>query len=111
MRQGLKLLEESGRKYGLAGALTEMGDLYLQQGDEKLALEFYQRSQTLFEELGSKDKLAALISRRGTLEQRRGNYEQALAAYEQSLALYKAIGHKHGYGRSVCDDRRQLSYC
>ena len=55
----------AGRKYGLAGALTEMGDLYLQQGDEKVALEFYQRSQTIFEELGSKDKLAALVSRRG----------------------------------------------
>ena len=73
-----------------------MGDLYLLQGDEKLALEFYQRSQTIFEELGSKDNLAALTARRGTLHQRSGNNEQALAAYETSLALYKATSNKLG---------------
>src|SRR5207253_2635750 len=63
-----------------------------EQGDFVHALDYYQRSQRLAEELGNKELLASILVNVGDIYNYQTNYELALKTYQRSLALVEEIG-------------------
>jgi CHAT domain-containing protein/Tfp pilus assembly protein PilF len=68
--------------------------VYKNQGNYAQALEHYQRTLKLAEEIGNKALIAFTLVDIGTLHSSQGNYTQALEYFQKSLKLAEEIGDK-----------------
>jgi tetratricopeptide (TPR) repeat protein len=78
--------------------MKELGNVALDTGDLKAALDFYKRSQALYERLEDTVGLADLHSNVGILYKRATRWDDALAEYHTALVLRERIGHLRGIG-------------
>lgn len=73
----------------------------MHQGDKVRALEHYQRSLKLAEEVGDKSSSSATLNSIGNLYHSQGNYAQALEYFQQSFKIKQEIGEKVGVARAL----------
>ena len=73
------------------------------QGEYPQALDFYQRSLKIREEIGDRDGVAKSLHQIGMLHQDQGEYPQALNFYQRSLKIKEEIGDRPGLARSLAE--------
>ena len=66
------------------------------KGDYAKALEFYQLSLKINQEIGDKKGIAPVISNIGSLYYSQGDYPKSLEYYQRGLKIYEEIGEKKG---------------
>jgi serine phosphatase RsbU (regulator of sigma subunit)/Tfp pilus assembly protein PilF len=93
------LFRAIGNKLGEANTLNNIGNIYYQQQKFGQALEFYENSLNLSEQIGDKSAAAGKYSNIGGVHLVLGDTTKALASTEKALSLQKQIG----------DDKGQIS--
>ena len=89
-----KLIEYSEEKtYPKARALgyNIQGASYILRGDRVKALDYFERSLLIFDDLEDDRGSAAALNNIGLIYEEQGEYEKALAQFERSLAIEKSL--------------------
>lgn len=81
-------------KLQIAESLNNIGDLECCKGELDPALEYFQRSLTLYKELNNKQGMGKLLTNIGDVFALRGELNQALEYCQQSLKLVEELDHK-----------------
>jgi class 3 adenylate cyclase/tetratricopeptide (TPR) repeat protein len=89
-----RLCLDCGNRSGLATSHKLHGVAHLQLGHFGEADRFFQDGLVLYQELGDRRNMAAMLSNLGESARMRGNYVAAEALYEQALAEVRRIGHR-----------------
>ena len=77
-----------GDKAGQALALNNLGIVLYSKGDGVRALEHYQRSLKLKEEMGDREGQASTLNNIGYINEQNNNYRQGLEYYERCLSYF-----------------------
>ena len=94
-----------GRKLYLAfGAVDESARVYVNgvkvgehdQGEYEKAVDLYNRSLKMFEDLGDKSGIASTLHHLGMIHHDQGEYEKAVELYNKSLKIKEELGDKSG---------------
>jgi len=80
----------------IANALNNIGLTYHRNRDYPQALEFYQKSLALWEQLNSKGGAARTLNNIGLLNREQGDHKRALEYYEKSLAIREKLDDQAG---------------
>jgi len=97
---GLVAWTAAGHQRRVGLFCNELGLIHKARGDYAAALEWYQKSVALKEELGDKAGLAASFNNIGNVHNARGDYAAALEWYQKSVALEEELGNKAGLATS-----------
>ena len=81
--------------------LTDLANLYYQQGEKARALEYIARAQRLNKKRNA-DTSPALLCLLGQISQEDGLVEEAKGAFEQALAIYEKTLNAEGQVRALC---------
>ncbi len=121
-QKSLKIKEELGKrsedpdeigraKKGMSSSYNNIGLIHWNQGNYPKALEYYQKSLKIFEELGtSSDEALAKSGRKGMsycygnigiIHYEQGNYPKALEYGQKSLKIIEELGDRHGIATSL----------
>lgn len=84
----------------LASALNKIGHIYDNQDENSLALEYYQKSLKVYEDLDDRKNVADAFNNIGQIYDRQGNISKALEYSYKSLKIYEQIGDKNGIATS-----------
>ncbi|MCB0813641.1 MAG: tetratricopeptide repeat protein, partial [Flavobacteriales bacterium] len=87
--------EASAIGYNLQGIANAV------QGNNSHALEYFQRSLVIQEEIGDREATANSLDNIGNIHQRQGNYPQALEYLQQALSIREKIGDKAGIATNM----------
>ncbi|MBK9285417.1 MAG: tetratricopeptide repeat protein [Sphingobacteriaceae bacterium] len=85
----------------LAVALHRIGHTYKSQGDIPKALENFNNSLKICEEIGDKKEIATLLNNLGVIYFYQGDIQKALEQYARSLKIREEIGDKSGIAFSL----------
>jgi len=94
------LLKKIYLKY-LAHALNNIGFLAYEEGNFKRALEFYEKSLKIKEEIKDKTGIASVLNNIGGIYHRVGNITKALEFNHKSLNIHQEINDKEGIAGSL----------
>jgi len=97
---GLVAWTAAGHQRRVGLFCNELGVIHKARGDYAAALEWYQKSVALKEELGDKAGLATSFNNIASVHYARGDYAAALEWYQKSVALKEELGNKAGLARS-----------
>jgi tetratricopeptide (TPR) repeat protein len=86
---------------GAAILLHNFGVLQQVRGNYEAALDYYQRSLKINEEIDDVAGVASSLHQIGIVQQKRGNYEAALDYYQRSLKIKEEIGNVAGAALSL----------
>jgi len=81
--------------------LHNLAILMQERGDYAAALEKYEQSIKIAEELGDRAGVASTLHQVGTICQAKGDYAAALEKYEQSLKIKEELGDRAGVASSL----------
>ncbi len=81
-----------------ATILNNTGNIYFNQGNYPLALEYWQKSLRIREEIGDKQGIGSSLSNIGVIYLNQGDAPLALEYYQKSLKIQSGIGYKQGVG-------------
>jgi len=93
--------EEKICKKFLANAIHRKGNIYFNQGEYVKALESYNKSLQLREELGDKKGISRSLNNMGTIYFTQGDYIKALEYQNKSYQLSESLGDKIGISSSL----------
>ncbi len=101
----LKLTNPNGTEYKLyqkhfAISLHNIGFIYKNQGDINKALEYYDKSMKIQEEIGDKEEIAITYHNIGAIYNKQGHISKALEYYGKSLKIKEEINDKDGIASS-----------
>ena len=82
---------EKDLKMEMSNALSTMGVSYYNRSDYINALEYYQRSLTIREEISDKGGIAGILNNLGMIYMKQGDYPKALDYYQRSLEISSKI--------------------
>ncbi|MFX0061019.1 MAG: tetratricopeptide repeat protein [Candidatus Hermodarchaeota archaeon] len=77
------------------------GNIYWQKGDWDTALEHYQQSLALREQIGNKSDIAVSLNNIGVIYHSKGELNSAIDYYQRSLTLREALGNKRDIAVSL----------
>ena len=83
-------------KKQLANALNNIGYIYSNQGDIPKAIEYYNKSLKIQEDIGDKNGLASCYYNIGIVHKEQGSYDNALEYYFKALKIKEEIQDKKG---------------
>jgi tetratricopeptide (TPR) repeat protein len=86
---------------GTATILHNFGILIQSRGEHDKALECFDRSLKIAEELGDRSGIANSLHQIGTIHYLRGDYEKALEYYDRSLKIEEELGNRSGIADSL----------
>lgn len=103
----LKILEELGDKKGISILLNNIGMIYFEHGDPSvtsskedalragipIALEYYQKSLKIKEEIGDKNGIANTLNNIGTVYIKQGKLSDGYTYVNKSMQLAKELGY------------------
>jgi len=95
------LPSETDTRLERAWLYNTLGSAYLHQSQYDLAIEHFQRSLALREELGDTQGVATLYNNLGVVHYYRGDYEAARQCYQQSFDSKREIGNIYGLAISA----------
>ena len=84
-----------------ANALNNMGYAYKQQGNIAKALELYQKSLKIQQDIGNKEGYATSLNNLGLIYNNQGDIQKAFEYYNKSLKIQNEIGDKKGIARTL----------
>ncbi|HEX8455892.1 MAG TPA: tetratricopeptide repeat protein [Pyrinomonadaceae bacterium] len=84
-----------------AGFFHNLGILIQSHGNYDKALEYYERSLKIAEELDDQSGIANLLNQFGIIHYKRGEYDKALEYYEQSLRIAEELDEQSGIATSL----------
>ena len=87
--QGIKIAVANKLENAEANAYVNIGNIYYQQSQFDMALEYYKKASLKYEELGRPKSLARSQVNIGLIHFERGNYSVALDYYFQVLKIYQ----------------------
>ncbi len=90
MRQSIDLHREVGDEVNTAKRATDLGQVYLNQGQPELALDLYNQALAEFQKTSVIDGEAYVRSMIGNAHMKRGDYPQALDALTRALTIIRA---------------------
>jgi tetratricopeptide (TPR) repeat protein len=85
----------------LAVALNNIGFIYQSQGDIPKALEYFDRSLKIEEELGNKKGISTSLNNLGAICKNQGDIPRALEYLGKSLKIEEELGNKKGISTSL----------
>jgi len=88
--QALALAREIGDKQRIAIALSNLGNISLNEGDLDAAYPLYREALGIYEQLGERVYQAVALENLGLVELARGEREQAIATFERGLERAEA---------------------
>lgn len=77
-----------------------LGNAYRDAGKDKLAIEYYESSLQLYEEISDSSGIATISINLGTYFAQKGDYEKGLHYYIQSLKINELLGNKQSIASS-----------
>ncbi|MEM9482297.1 MAG: CHAT domain-containing protein, partial [Cyanobacteria bacterium P01_F01_bin.116] len=92
-----------GDRRGEGIMLNNIGSIYDNLGQYARALEFYEQSLAIRQEIGDRRGEGTMLSNVGNVYASLGQYSKALEFYEQSLSIRQEIGDRYGEGESLND--------
>jgi adenylate cyclase len=95
------LAESKGLKDRMARALNNQGVSYAIRGDYLKAMDHYQRSLTIGEEIGDKKGIAFSLISIGDIYQDQGDHARALDHHKRSLKIRQEIGDEMGIATAL----------
>lgn len=99
--QAQKYARQLGYKRGIAEAVSNMGNIHIQQGNYDRAIEHYLEAFKLYEDLADKPHMAYLVNALGVAYSKRGNIRQSLENYEKARKIYTDINDKDGLAKTL----------
>ena len=84
-------LKVDNKKY-MAQAINTQGISFHFKGNNEKALEYFEKSLKIAEEIGDKRGIGNSYNHIGLISNEQGNYAKALEYYEKSLKIYEEIG-------------------
>jgi len=97
MAEGLySFSKENNYPLAAAKGFKIQGHINYFRGNYPLALEYYEQSLKIYEEMGDKNRISGILRDIGQIYKELGNYPLALEYYEQSLEFEEEIGNKRG---------------
>jgi tetratricopeptide (TPR) repeat protein len=78
--------------YGLN--LNNIGIIYVRKGELDTALEYYQKSLRIFEEIGNRQDIAYALNNIGNIYSSKGDFDTALEYYQKSVQIFEEVGNK-----------------
>ncbi len=90
-----------GAKEDSANALRMVGNIYISQGENDLALEYSEKSLVLMEEIGNLPGIASALNNVGIIHRRRGDLDLVLECQTRSLEIREKIMDKRGIAFSL----------
>lgn len=88
--KALESADKISYKEGFAKSLYNIGALYYYKGDYKLALEYYNHSKKIYNQLKNKKAASNIESAIGSIYFSLGQYGKALESYNSALRQYEA---------------------
>src|SRR5256886_12154079 len=85
----MKLAESRDNKEGIGVLSLKLGDIHYYQGNFPQALDYYQKSVNLYEQLGSRQDIADPLLRIGDAYFAQNDNTRALEYYQRSLKIYE----------------------
>ncbi|MBI5663467.1 MAG: tetratricopeptide repeat protein [Nitrospirae bacterium] len=79
-----------------ARALHNLGVIHQAQGEYDKAIEKYNQSMKIKEELGGKSGIASTLHQLGMIHQVQGDYDRAIEKYNQRMKISEELGNKSG---------------
>lgn len=83
-------------KSALASVINNIGFYHYSQGDVLLAMEYFNSSLNLFEEIGNKTEMADVYNNIGVIYDQQGDIPLATECYHKGLKLQEEIGNREG---------------
>lgn len=82
-------------------ALNSLGLIYMYQGDNAKAVDYFTQSLNIQKKLGDKEGIANTLNNIGLVYNEQGDYAKAIDNYNQSLKIQKEIGDKKGKANTL----------
>jgi tetratricopeptide (TPR) repeat protein len=92
LEESRALAEQIGDQECLAQAMTRLGIIAIDEGEEQHGRELLQQSLTISMAIGNRSEEATALQLLGYAASRKGRSEEAELLYEQSLLLHEQIG-------------------
>lgn len=99
--ESLALCTAAADRWGMANALTALGNLHLLRGDDATAERAYRDSLRIREATGDWRGLSLCYHNLGHIAHQREAYDEALALYRESVALKREVGMRRGVAYSL----------
>ena len=97
----LALFRDAGNQRGIAGVLTNIGNLAWERGDHDRATDLHREALALYREIGNERGVAWSLSNLGVLNVLRGQPASAFPLLQEALGLYVALGDRDGIAESL----------
>ena len=95
LSEGIKISEKTDiDKRGVGNALGAVGNIYSKKGKYHDALEYYEKSLAIMNNMGDKYGIATGLASIGSIYLKKGDYDSALEFYKQRLEIGEEIGGK-----------------
>lgn len=96
-----KYARKLGYKRGIAEAVSNMGNINIQQGNYDRAIEHYLEAFKIYEELAEKQRMALTVNALGIAYSKRLNIRQSLENYEKARKIYTDINDNRGLAQTL----------
>lgn len=100
-QKALEKSEQINYRKGQGNAYDLFAHYYFTKINYPLALEYYQKSLRINEELRNKSDISLILHAIGSIYQNQGNYTSALEYYQKSLKIKEEIKDKQGIAASL----------
>jgi serine/threonine protein kinase/tetratricopeptide (TPR) repeat protein len=94
--EGRRIYHEAGDVAGESGALHEMAEVPINQGDLEQARRLYEQALGLARQTGDKRATARELANIGVIYMQQGDLTASKKMYAEALKAYQEIGDKHG---------------
>lgn len=95
-QKGLKIYEGIGDKKNLAGAMGNIGSIYINLQKYEKALDYQLKCLKLVQEMGNLAGVASSLHNISVIYNNIKDYEKALLYGEQAVEMYRHVGDYHG---------------
>ena len=97
LKQALKMFQEVGDLYNIAGLMAELGRLEMLKDNIESAQKLLNEAVLLIRPLNLKNPMAHVLQAYGRIAAIKGDYEQAYADLQESAAIYEEQGIRLAY--------------
>jgi tetratricopeptide (TPR) repeat protein len=100
-RSSLTSAERKALRMKQADAINNLGFLAINKGETDPALDYFNRSLKINEELGSLKGMASALTNIGYIYKSQGSIEKALEYYDKSLSYFEKCSNKEGIANTL----------
>jgi len=116
----LEIDRQIGDRRGEGADLGNLGNAYLQLGDPRRAIEYYEHQLVITRQIGDRRGEGNALGNLGSAYKDLGDARRAIGCYEQTLEIHRQIGDRRGEGadlgnlgiayKNLGDARRAIGY-